>query len=58
MCTVHNKLANNKCMNKCVRKMQEKKGHNFTIPGDIAPKISKYMPGILAMPHAIFYAIQ
>jgi len=32
--------------------LKEKKGHNFAIHGDIAPKISKDLPEILAMPCA------
>jgi len=31
-------------------------GHNFAISGGIAPKISKDMPGILAMPRAKLHA--
>jgi len=31
--------------------------HNFAIPGDIAPKISNDLPGILATSRAKFHAI-
>jgi len=33
-------------------------GHNFTVPEDIARKISKDLPGILAMPPVKFHADQ